>query len=720
MQRENQNSSTISHRPKKTVNVNVVVHGDNQSNENSLSQKQDNRVYQEPIPTLGNGVSDDMSLGKPDEGLKEQLARSIQNLDIANDLASQKNIVLPTTLQNIPKSILDVKSSNDIRNLIKHIDNMVLEINKLTSPRVVPSVVPTATQAPQAPQASQAVPTFNNPPNPFRYAQPPPQYTPYTPPYIPPPPYVPPPPAGTVPPPAGTTPGNPVNTNTSTSNIPTNPAGGTPGGRRILQDYEGQGDSLRDQTIVNVQSALQRGDLPVLQNAYAELIQAESTLNQYIALEPRAEVDQQIRAQIMDLDQYKNQLETAITAARQSPQVVPITDEPPQEEPQTEAPPANPPTETPPPATPAPATPPSTQPPPETPPAETPPSTQPPTPGQPGQPVNEFVPYLNTEKRILESYLASRPSTNRPRSIQADSVITTRINNKLNLINMALQKPDLTDDEFDTAMARIPINNIKSWPATRALVILKGEELKPGLNDTVELQPVETPAGAEQLYKLFYNGTELTVSQSQLSQFSPIIKSSTSSTEIFFTQNGEVYTRQDMTPPKSETNINRQNKLNGLYTTGNPLTTQVANVLKVQIEADTGSGTILDRANMNYPAAYAAIVEGVNDQNTVRTLALRPLSMTSFGDNSDQAYSLIVDGEIFKKSGITRMFNRFGERYNNIDYDGNYNPPLSYPYSTNQQQGPDPVTESERQSRLPSNLGGKPSGSIFGSIFGFP
>jgi hypothetical protein len=79
--------------------------------------------------------------------------------------------------------------------------------------------------------------------------------------------------------------------------------------------------------------------------------------------------------------------------------------------------------------------------------------------------------------------------------------------------------------------------------------------------------------------------------------------------------------RQDMTPPKSETNINRQNKLNGLYTTGNPMTTQVANVLKVQIESDTGSGTILDRANMNYPAAYAAIVEGINDQNKVRTLA---------------------------------------------------------------------------------------------------
>jgi LPS O-antigen subunit length determinant protein (WzzB/FepE family) len=140
MQRENQNSSTISHRPKKTVNVNVVVHGDNQSNESSLSQKQDNRVYQEPIPTLS--PSDDLrqgSLGKPDEGLKEQLSRSIQNLDIANDLASQKNIVLPTTLQNIPKSILDVKSSNDIRNLIKHIDNMVLEINKLTT-------VPTAIQ----------------------------------------------------------------------------------------------------------------------------------------------------------------------------------------------------------------------------------------------------------------------------------------------------------------------------------------------------------------------------------------------------------------------------------------------------------------------------------------------------------------------------------------------------------------------------------------------
>ena len=48
MQRESGNLSTNSHHPKKTVNVNIVVEGDDQSNENSLSQKQDIR-YQQPI-----------------------------------------------------------------------------------------------------------------------------------------------------------------------------------------------------------------------------------------------------------------------------------------------------------------------------------------------------------------------------------------------------------------------------------------------------------------------------------------------------------------------------------------------------------------------------------------------------------------------------------------------------------------------------------------------
>ena len=38
MQRESGNLSTNFHHPKKTVNVNIVVEGDNQSNENSLSQ----------------------------------------------------------------------------------------------------------------------------------------------------------------------------------------------------------------------------------------------------------------------------------------------------------------------------------------------------------------------------------------------------------------------------------------------------------------------------------------------------------------------------------------------------------------------------------------------------------------------------------------------------------------------------------------------------------
>ena len=712
MQRESGNLSTNFHHPKKTVNVNIVVEGDNQSNENSLSQKQDIR-YQQPIQQ-----PKEMT-GNLDEGLKEQLARSIQKLDLANDLATQKNIVLPSTLQDIPKSILDVKNSDDIRNLIKHIENMVLEINKLiASAQPVQQTVQQPFQQSQ-PTQQTFTPTFNNTPNPFRYAQQAPPYTPY----VPPPSYVA--PKGTGPPPtyeqaknipAGAT---PVDTKTSTSNIPQNPTGG---GRRIFQDYERMGDSLRDQTIVDVQSSIQRGDLPVLQNAYAELIQAEKTLNQYIALEPRADVDQQIRAQIMDLDQYKNQLEAAITAARQPPQVFPITDEP---EPQTEAP------ETPSPATPAPAQPPPTTPPTPTTPKnleadfeafkgrynkeitgnkdtvlmlrsvlfdiiqrarveqndtilnqavsydenivdrlmilekqQSPPAVQP-------EYKNEFAPYLTNEKKKLQDYLMSKPQTNRPRAVQADSVITNRINQKISLLDLAINKPDLTDDEFDVAMTLIPIDIIQSWPVLRALVILKGESVKPNRLSKVELQQVQTPAGVPQLYKLYFDNTELTGADN---------------TETFFKSTGELYESSDLTPtqptqPQTPQTSLIQQKLDMLYTTGNPNTNTVANVLKTQIEA--GGDTIIDRAGNNLPTAYAAIVSGFNDQRIIKNIVFQPADMVSFGGNSDQAYILIVDGVQFKPMGMTRYFNRFGEDYTGIDYEGGYNPTLTYPFRKN-------------------------------------
>ena len=303
------------------------------------------------------------------------------------------------------------------------------------------------------------------------------------------------------------------------------------------------------------------------------------------------------------------------------------------------------------------------------PPSTEPPSTQPPATSTPVV-ANEFVPFLQTEKRVLESYLASKPSTSAPRSIQADSVITTRISNKLNLINMAAQKTDLTDDEFDVAMTNIPINIIRSWPVTRALGILRGETLKPGRRDTVELRLAETQAGEPQKYKLFYNQQELRGPNNE---------------EVFFTQDGEIYTEQVTPPPISEATRKKQDLLNQIYTTGNPLITEVARVLKNQIEADDGGGTMLDRANLSFPAAYAAISVGVNDQRQVKTVQLVPMDMTSFGGSSDQAYNLLVDGVLYKEAGSTKMFNKYGEHYSGVDYGGGYIPVINYPYNPNWQ-----------------------------------
>ena len=79
-----------------------------------------------------------------------------------------------------------------------------------------------------------------------------------------------------------------------------------------LPDYERQGDTLRDITVRDAQLAIQRGDLPVLRKVLTQVIQAQATLSQYILLEPRADYDALIRAQILDLDTYKNRLENEI------------------------------------------------------------------------------------------------------------------------------------------------------------------------------------------------------------------------------------------------------------------------------------------------------------------------------------------------------------------------------------------------------------------------
>ena len=121
--------------------------------------------------------------------------------------------------------------------------------------------------------------------------------------------------------------------------------------------------------------------------------------------------------------------------------------------------------------------------------------------------------------------------------------------------------------------------------------------------------------------------------------------------------------------------IPQVSKSQSLYTTDNPTTTIVAQVLKAQIEA--GGDTMIDRADGNLPAAYAAIAIGINDQRQIKNVRLVPGSRITLGGNSDQPYELMVDGVRIKG----HLFNRFGEKYSNVDYQGNYAPIVNYPYN---------------------------------------
>ena len=595
--------SSVSNKPHKNVSINITLEGDNQALDNNLSQTQDIK-YQQPIP------KPDVVQEKPDEGLKEQLADAIRRLDEANDMATRQGIRLPNRLQSIPQNILDVKNSQDIRTLISYIVNMINQIFKLIGVKPTPTpipagVKPTPTPIPTAvkptptpiPSAVKPTPTpipsaVKPPPIPAGVKQPPPPYQKQDP--FPPP------------------------------------------------DYERKGDTLRDITVRNAQLALQRGDLPVLQKALKEVIQAQSTLSQYIVLEPRDDYDALIKAQILDLDTYKNQLEIAIKKAKTPPVPPPV---------------------------------PSGK------------VTPPPEEKEEKVYKNEYGKFIDFKINKLMNLLASKPVTNRAQSINADRVIQTRINSAVKNLNLALEKPDLTTDEFDTVMKPLPIEIIGSWAPNRALIILKGESIIPGLNDVVELREVQTPEGSQQLYKLFFNGTELT------SGF----------TEVFFTENGELFTQEDIQPvqqqpvqqqpvtsgdPFVEVSDERRNKLlsyrNSLYKVGRTDIDTAIDTLNNEIEnalSDGNAYTTMDLTNGEVPLAVATKISTDTNPRDISGVYFEILSPESMPGGADPAYNLYIDNQIQNQPNTMtrRLYNRFGGNYQAGDMEG-FNPVISYPF----------------------------------------
>ena len=435
-----------------------------------------------------------------------------------------------------------------------------------------------------------------------------------------------------------------------------------------LPDYERQGDALRDLTVQNAQVALQRGDLPVLNKALTGVIQAQNTLSQYILLEPRNDYDAMIRTQILDLDTYKDKLETAIKEvqtrqAQQQPapddkpgdEVIPIDDKPSDDKPSDDKP------------------------------SDDKPSDDKPSDDKPGDEVipieeeykNKFGKFIDFKINRLRSFQA--PQTTRQQSINADKIIKSRINTALQTLNLALEKPDLTVDEFDTAMTPLPIDVIGSWGPTRALVILKGESMIPSRYDKVELRPVPTPEGSRQLYKLFFNGTELTKE----------------STEIFFTENGDLFTQQDIDgPPETEPepepdmpiSIERKNQLSrwryNLYST--PYTPRdIVDYINYEISKaflDPNEVILLDRSNGNITGSIAYLNLPVKPvgQDDIFSLTLAPK------DDRSPIFNLRINGElaIDDRERIPYEFNDVGDLYNESidDYMNFIQPVLTFPF----------------------------------------
>ena len=274
------------------------------------------------------------------------------------------------------------------------------------------------------------------------------------------------------------------------------------------------------------------------------------------------------------------------------------------------------------------------------------------------------------------------------RSPGAEVFLKKQIDDKIKILEIAKNKPDLDYQEMDFAINQRVDFDLSNglYPPVKALRIIR-KDIKLGSEDLVTLKKTDKfPQSASEIFKVYINDREIKGTDT----------TGTPKFERNFNVNGDLMTSADLQAdssgpdaivPETPIPVSKTQKLkNQLYITENPATTDVARVLNTQlnnIDNNIATFSIIDRADGNIATAYAAIVMGYNDQRIIKKIRLVPADMTSFGGDSDPAFRLVIDGELIKKNGIEVWFNRFGEIYTGVDYEGGYNPVINYPYNPN-------------------------------------
>ena len=272
------------------------------------------------------------------------------------------------------------------------------------------------------------------------------------------------------------------------------------------------------------------------------------------------------------------------------------------------------------------------------------------------------------------------------RSPGAEVFLKKQIDDKIKILEIAKNKPDLDYQEMDFAINQRVDFDLSNglYPPVKALRIIR-KDIKLGSEDLVTLKKTDKfPQSASEIFKVYINDREIKGTDT----------TGTPKFERNFNVNGDLMTSADLQAdssgpdaivPETPIPVSKTQKLkNQLYITENPATTDVARVLNTQlnnIDNNIATFSIIDRADGNIATAYAAIVMGYNDQRIIKKIRLVPADMTSFGGDSDPAFRLVIDGELIKKNGIEVWFNRFGEIYTGVDYEGGYNPVINYPYN---------------------------------------
>ena len=308
---------------------------------------------------------------------------------------------------------------------------------------------------------------------------------------------------------------------------------------------------------------------------------------------------------------------------------------------------------------------------------------------------------------------------------QAIKLIEKQINDVLEKLNLAFNKQDLTQEEFNNVISLYTDLDITQgvFPPVKALRIIR-PAIKLAKTDSlklVEFYNANLPPNSSKQYKLYLNDDEVKSTDS----------TGTTRYERVFNVNGDLYGRADLegstegpsaiipetpttpteptperppdrptippdtipetpetTPPTSRpiTDERRrvlENYRNSLYYVGRVDIDNKIDILNQEIETaltDSNAYTTMDLTAGNVALAVAVKKSSTKNPRDIQSVYFEEIPPVQLSPG-DRGFYLFIDGERINSplTSTGKIFNRFGGSYINTDING-FDPILSYPY----------------------------------------